>query len=110
VTLARVVASVVSTEKHPQYKGYKILAVQPVDAEDKPKGKPLLALDGVQAGIGDLVLVVDEGGSARLVLGDESSLTIRTAICGIVDHVDVDEAGVEPPPRAGVEPPPRAGE
>ncbi len=39
MTLARVVASVVSTEKHPQYKGYKILAVQPVDAEDKPKGE-----------------------------------------------------------------------
>ena len=48
-------------------------------------------MDGVQAGIGDTVLVVDEGGSARAVIGDESALTIRTAICGIVDHVDVED-------------------
>ena len=71
VTLARVVANIVSTEKHPHYKGQKILVVQPVDPEGKPKGKSLVAVDGVQAGIGDLVLVVDEGGSARAVIGDE---------------------------------------
>ena len=87
--LARVTASVVSTEKHSHYRGQKILVVQPVDPEGTPKGKSLLAVDGVQAGIGDLVLVVDEGGSARAVIGDESAMTIRTAICGIVDRVDV---------------------
>ena len=85
--LARVTASVVSTEKHPHYKGWKILAVQPLDGELRPKGRSLLALDGVQAGVGDLV--VDEGGSARLVVGDEKAVTIRTAICGIVDRVDM---------------------
>lgn len=88
--LARVVANVVSTEKHPHYAGQKILVVQPVDPDGKPKGKSLLAVDGVQAGIGDLVLVVDEGGSARVVIGDESAMTVRTAICGIVDRVDMD--------------------
>jgi microcompartment protein CcmK/EutM len=45
----------------------------------------------VQAGIGDLVLVVDEGGSARTVIGDESLVTIRTAICGIVDCIDIED-------------------
>jgi len=90
VILAEVVASVVSTEKHPHYVGRKILAVQPLDPFGKPKGKCLLAVDGVQAGIGDRVLVVDEGGSARNVIGDESAVTIRTAICGIVDRVDVE--------------------
>jgi microcompartment protein CcmK/EutM len=90
MTLARVVANVVSTEKHPHYKGQKILVVQPVDPDGKPRGKSLLAVDGVQAGIGDLVLVVDEGGSARTVIGDESAVTIRTAICGIVDRVNMD--------------------
>ena len=92
MTLARVVANVVSTEKHPHYRGHKILVVQPVDPQGKPKGKSLLAVDGVQAGVGDLVLVVDEGGSARSVLGEETAMTIRTAICGIVDRVDI-EAG-----------------
>lgn len=90
--LGTVVASVISTEKHPHYAGHKLLMVQPLDAERRPRGKPLLAVDGAQAGIGDLVLVVDEGGSARNVVGDESALTIRTAVCGIVDAIDV-EAG-----------------
>jgi microcompartment protein CcmK/EutM len=93
MTLARVVANVVATEKHAHYKGQKILVAQPVDPEGKPKGKSMLAVDGVQAGIGDLVLLVDEGGSARTVIGDESALTIRTAICAIVDRVDVAEDG-----------------
>lgn len=91
MTLAKVVATVVSTEKHPQYRGYKILAVQPVLADGSPKGKSFLALDGAQAGIGDTVLVVDEGGSARAVLGDEQVMTVRTVICAIVDHVDIED-------------------
>ena len=85
MTLARVVANVVSTEKHPHYKGQKILVVQPVDPEGKPKGRSLVAVDGVQAGIGDLVLVVDEGGSARAVIGDE--------ICGDDPHGDLRHRG-----------------
>ena len=91
--LARIVATVVSTEKHPHYKGLKLLMAQPVDPEGKPKGKPLLAVDGVQAGIGDLVLVVDEGGSARTVIGDADAVTVRTAVCGIVDRVDREGGG-----------------
>jgi microcompartment protein CcmK/EutM len=89
--IARVVASVVSTEKHPHYAGRKILAVQPLDAGRRPKGRCILAVDGAQAGIGDLVLVVDEGGSARMVIGDEEAVTMRTVICGIVDRIDVEE-------------------
>jgi len=87
--LARVVANVVATEKHPHYLGRKLLVVQPIGPDGAPKGRSLLAVDGVQAGVGDTVLVVDEGGSARAVIGDESAMTIRTAICGIVDRVDV---------------------
>ena len=88
--VARVLGNVVSTEKHPHYRGYKILVVQPVDPAGAPKGKSILALDGVQAGVGDLVLVVDEGGSARSVLDDEGAMTVRTVVCGIVDRVDVE--------------------
>ena len=88
--LGRVVANVVSTEKHRHYVGHKLLMVQPLGPDGAPRGKPLLAVDGVQAGIGDRVLVVDEGGSARAVVGDEGAVTIRTAICGIVDRVDIE--------------------
>jgi len=89
MNLARVTAVVVSTEKHSHYRGYKLLVVQPVGPQGEPKGKPLVAVDGAQAGIGDLVLVIDEGGSARQVIGDADALTIRTAVCGIVDAVDL---------------------
>ena len=65
----------------------------PIDPEGRPKGRSLLAVDGVQAGIGDRVLVVDEGGSARAVIGDDAAVTIRTAICGIVDRVDIEDRG-----------------
>jgi microcompartment protein CcmK/EutM len=90
MTLARIVASVVSTEKDPHYAGLKILVAQPIDPDGKPKGKPITAVDGVQAGIGDIVLVVDEGGSARTVIGDGEAITVRTAVCGIVDRVDIE--------------------
>ena len=88
--LGKVVASVVSTEKHPQLVGYKLLMVQPLDEKGRAKGKSILALDAVQAGEGDLVLVVDEGGSARNALGDEKAMTVRTVILGIVDKVDIE--------------------
>ena len=90
--LAVVSGSIVSTEKHPHYAGRKILIVQPVDGAGKPKGKPLLAVDGVQAGPGDRVIVVDEGGSARQTIEAPDAMTIRTAICGIVDRVDLEPA------------------
>ncbi len=96
MTLGRVVASVVATEKHAHYAGRKLLVVRPVGPDGAPKGRSMLAVDGSQAGIGDLVLVVDEGGSARSVIGDESAVTVRTAICGIVDRVDIEDGGKEP--------------
>ena len=88
--VGRVVATVVSTEKHPQLVGYKLLMVQPLDAGGKAKGKSILAIDAVQAGVGDRVLVVDEGGSARNALGDEKAMIVRTVILGIVDRVDIE--------------------
>jgi microcompartment protein CcmK/EutM len=87
--LGIVTGTVVATEKHAQLAGRKILIVQPTDPSWKPKGKPVLAIDEAQAGVGDRVLVVDEGGSARLVLGDPGVTVIRTVVAGIVDSVDV---------------------
>jgi len=84
--LAKVIGHVVSTIKLNVFKGFKLLLVQPVDADGKPKGKVLLVLDTVQAGIGDMVLVMDEGNSARAIVGD-SFAPIRSLIVGIVDEV-----------------------
>ena len=88
MTLARVAGTVVSTVKLKVLEGFKILLVQPVDPEGKAKSGTLLALDSVQAGLGDTVLVLDEGNSSRLIVGDPMA-PIRTMIVGIVDEVHV---------------------
>ena len=93
MTLAKVIGNVVSTIKLPIYEGFKILVVQPVNPAGEPKGKTLLALDTVQAGEGDIVLVLQEGNSARLIVGDDMA-PMRCVIVGVVDEVEVaDESG-----------------
>ncbi|MFW6181208.1 MAG: EutN/CcmL family microcompartment protein [Spirochaetota bacterium] len=84
--LGRVVGSVVSTVKLEIFQGYKILVVQPVQPGGAPRGKAVLALDTVQAGAGDTVLVIDEGNSARLII-DHPMAPVRCVIAGIVDQV-----------------------
>jgi ethanolamine utilization protein EutN len=86
MTLGRVVGSVVATVKHPVLRGHKLLLVQPVDSSGKARGKTTLAIDVVQAGPGDTVLLLEEGNSSRLILGD-SMAPVRSTIVGIVDSV-----------------------
>ena len=86
MTLGRVVGTVVATVKHPVLEGHKLLLVQPVDAQGNPRGRSTLALDVVQAGPGDMVLLLEEGNSSRMILGD-SMAPVRSTIVGIVDAV-----------------------
>ena len=88
MTLGRVIGTVVSTVKLKALSGHKILMVQPVDPQGRDSGAVTLALDSVQAGVGDTVLIIDEGNSARMIVGD-SMAPIRTMVVGIVDQVDV---------------------
>jgi microcompartment protein CcmK/EutM len=89
VFLGRVIGEVVSTVKHPSLEGLKILVVDMLTPDRKPVGESVLAVDSVDAGVGDFVLVVDEGSSAALVTGLLDP-PIRTVIVGVVDHVDVE--------------------
>ncbi len=86
--LARVLGSVTSTMKHEHYVGKKLLVVKAEGPDGNRRGKSFVAVDGLQAGAGDLVLVFDEGGSARQMLGESDLVTIRTVIGGIVDRVN----------------------
>lgn len=85
--LARVIGTLTSTVKDPHYSGLKILIAQPIKPDGTVAGRSLLAVDAVHAGIGDQVLVFDEGGSARTMLGYDQGVTIRTVVGGIVDTV-----------------------
>ncbi|MBI4559519.1 MAG: EutN/CcmL family microcompartment protein [Candidatus Hydrogenedentes bacterium] len=85
--LARVVAHVVATQKHPIYHGRKTFLVKPLKPNGREEGSTFVALDRVQAGLGDLVLIMQEGSSARFMLNDPEA-PVRTVIVGIVDHVE----------------------
>jgi ethanolamine utilization protein EutN len=86
--LCRVLGSVTQTAKHETYLGQKLMVVEPIDAAGRPVGSSWLAIDRVQAGPGDRVLVMAEGNGVRQLFGKEV-LPIRSIIIAIVDAVDV---------------------
>ena len=88
--LARVIGDVVSTIEHESLHGLKLLLIERLSDSGDPTGQSQLAVDSVEAGVGDHVLVVDEGGSAAMVTGQEDP-PIRTVIVGIVDEVYLEE-------------------
>jgi len=90
--ICRVLGTVVATAKHPTYHGHKLLVVQPLDEKGERAGSSYLAVDVVQAGVGDLVIVMSEGNGVRQIL-KQQILPIRSLIVGIVDAVDIPGAG-----------------
>jgi len=85
--IARVVGTVVATQKNRKLEGAKLLLVQPLTLDDQPRGTVLLAIDSVGAGVGEKVLVVLEGKSAGEALGKKAA-AVDAAIVGIVDAVE----------------------
>jgi ethanolamine utilization protein EutN len=85
--LGRVVGTVVATQKHEKYEGSKLLLVQPLDLGGADSGDEMIAVDGVGAGAGETVLVVQEGRSTSLAMGRDLS-PANAAIIGIVDQID----------------------
>jgi ethanolamine utilization protein EutN len=90
VKLARIVAQVVATQKHPFYEGQKTFMVKHVNLDRQEEGAPFVAVDRVQAGVGDLVLLMQEGSSARHMF-NEPEAPVRSTIVGIVDHVEISD-------------------
>jgi microcompartment protein CcmK/EutM len=87
--IARVVGTVVATQKNKKFEGAKLLLVQPLNLDDTPRGAALLAVDGVGAGVHEKVLIVLEGRAAGEALGKKGA-PVDAAIVGIIDQVSVD--------------------
>lgn len=85
--IGRVVGNLVATQKNEKLSGSKLLLVQPLDLEGAPRGTPVLAIDGVDAGIGDRVLLVQEGKAAQAVL-DKGVAAVDAAVVGVIDQVE----------------------
>ena len=88
--IGRVIGDVVATQKAPSHEGRKILLVQPLHLDGSDRGEPLLALDAVDAGAGEKVLVTTEGFSAMTSVGRPNS-PIDSAVIGVIDHVELNE-------------------
>ncbi|MBN1825778.1 MAG: EutN/CcmL family microcompartment protein [Candidatus Eisenbacteria bacterium] len=84
--LGDVIGTVTSTVKHGSLAGRRLLLVRPVTPEGEPSGETEIALDSVDAGIGDRVLVNREGRSAEAILGADG-IPVRSVITAVVDEV-----------------------
>jgi ethanolamine utilization protein EutN len=84
--LGRVTGAIFSTINHGFYDGKRLLVVDKVKPDGSATGDYLIAIDTVDAGAGEMVLVIDEGNSARQIV-DDSKAPLRSIIIGVVDHI-----------------------
>lgn len=86
--LGVVAGNIYSTINHPFYDGCKLLVVDRIHPDGRRTGKYLIAVDSVDAGVGETVLMIDEGNGARQVFNDPQG-PVRSAIVGIVDEIHI---------------------
>ena len=87
--LARVLGNVVATQKNERYRNARVMLCQQISLEGAEIGATILALDSVDAGAGDIVLIVQEGWSASSAATGEPGAAIDSAIVGVVDRIDL---------------------
>jgi len=88
MTIGKVTGTYVATQKNDQLIDKKILIVQPVTPKGTFSGREILAVDVVDAGVGDTVLLMSEGTSARQIL-ENDKIPVHTVIIGVIDDIDV---------------------
>ncbi|HEV2915434.1 MAG TPA: EutN/CcmL family microcompartment protein [Pyrinomonadaceae bacterium] len=87
--LARVLGNVVATQKNPRYENARVMICQQITPEGEELAMTILALDSVDAGVGDTVLIVQEGWGASTAATGEAGAAIDSAIVGVVDYIDL---------------------
>ena len=85
--IGRVIGTVVATIHQETFDARKLLLVEQLDLDGRPTRYYDIAVDVVQAGVGDVVLVLDEGNSARQIIAKEPDGAIRAVIAGVVDEI-----------------------
>lgn len=103
--IARVIGDLTATQKHPSHEGRKILLVQPLNLDGTDRGAPMVALDSVNAGIHDKVLVTTDGYAAFTAVGHKLA-PIDAAVLGIIDHVELAGPVSSPDAAPPAAPPP----
>ena len=86
--IGRVIGDVVATQKAASHEGLKLLVVQPLNLDGSDRGEAVLAVDAVDAGVGERVLLSTEGFSAMTSVGRPNS-PIDSAVIGVIDSVDL---------------------
>ena len=86
--IGRVIGELVATHKHPSHEGRKVLLVQPLNLDGSDRGDAMLALDAVDAGIGDRILLATDGWAASSATGRPQS-PIDMAVIGFIDQIEV---------------------
>ena len=89
MVLARVIGNVVATQKNQRYEGARVMLCRKLTPELEETDDTLLALDSVDAGEGDVVIVVQEGWSASTASTGKAGAAIDSAIVGVVDYIDL---------------------
>lgn len=87
--LADVIGTVVSPVQIPILEGQTLLLLRPLTPEGEPRGTTRIGIDRAQAGVGDRVLVLDEGNGARQILGDPQG-AVKTIVVGVVDYIETE--------------------
>ena len=86
--IARVVGELTATQKHPSHQGCKLLLVQPLNLDGTNRGDAVIAVDAVDAGAGDQVLLTTDGFAAMTSVGRPNS-PIDMSVIGFIDHVEL---------------------
>jgi microcompartment protein CcmK/EutM len=86
--VGQVTGEIVATINHPDYANRRLLIVDRLDESGSPAGGYLIAVAAIDAGVGQKVLVLDEGNGARQILGNAKA-PVRSVVVGVVDSVDV---------------------
>jgi ethanolamine utilization protein EutN len=87
--LAKVLGNIVATQKNVRYENASVMLCQQITPQGEETGSTILALNAVDAGVGDKVLIVQEGWSASTAATGKAGAAIDSAIVGVIDYIDL---------------------